>query len=68
MKLYYHICSECGNTMDEGHRPVCMTSSFTQAVRQIEDSETREIEYITEREFLDGIVNDGVNMDPKDNE
>lgn len=68
MKLYYHICTECGNTIEEDHRPDCMTCGFDQAVRQIEDSKTREIDYITEREFLDGVANGGVNMDPKDDE
>lgn len=65
MKIYYHICSECGNTIKEGHHPDCMTCGFADAV--CGNTETGKIDDITEREFLDGIANGGVNMDHKDN-
>lgn len=66
MKLYYHICTECGNTLKERHHPDCMTCGFDEAV--CEDTETGKIDYITERELLDGIAAGGLNMDHKDDE
>lgn len=66
MKIYYHICTECGNTMEEDHHPDCMTCGFDEAV--CEDTETRKYDYITEREFLDGVAAGGLNMDPEDDE
>jgi len=64
MKLFYHICTECGNTMAEDHRPDCMTCGFADAV--CEDTKTRKIDDITEKEFVDGIAAGGLNMDPED--
>lgn len=38
MKIYYHICTECGNTMEEDHHPDCMACSFKETV--CKDTET----------------------------
>lgn len=61
MKLYYHICTECGNIKEDGHHPDCTTCGFDEAV--CEDTETGKIDYITERELLDGVANAAKNMD-----
>lgn len=66
-KIYYHICTECGNRMDDDHHPDCMTTGFDEAV--YENTETGEIKYITESEFLDGVANKGgLCLDPEDDD